>query len=286
MTSVHALGYVVVRGPIEEWKTFGADVLGAEVRQDQAGIRLRLDDRAYRIVIEEGAADGPASLVALGWETASADDLANLVSSLEEARVDVVEDPATAAVREVRRLFRLTDPEGTRLELYYGPTADHTSFASPRGVKFVTGELGAGHVFLFTKDAKAAAGFYSEVLGFRLSDTIRVGAEDAIFLHCNPRHHSIALMNVPRAGLGHLMLEVDSLTAVGRAFDDAQLASNVVMSIGEHTNDLVTSFYLRTPSGFDIEYGTNGRTIDDDDWTVSHYSAPSSWGHHFSHPSD
>jgi hypothetical protein len=82
------------------------------------------------------------------------------------------------------------------------------------------------------------------------------------------------------------MLEVDSLTAVGRAFDDAQLASNVVMSIGEHTNDLVTSFYLRTPSGFDIEYGTNGRTIDDNDWTVSHYSAPSSWGHHFSHPSN
>jgi extradiol dioxygenase len=42
----------------------------------------------------------------------------------------------------------------------------------------------------------------------------------------------------------------------------------------------MTSFYVRTPSGFEIEYGTGGRRIDDDDaWTVDAYDAGSLWGH-------
>ena len=51
------------------------------------------------------------------------------------------------------------------------------------------------------------------------------------------------------------------------------------MSLGRHTNDLMTSFYVRTPSGFEIEYGTGGRLIDDDTWKVGAYDAQSLWGH-------
>jgi hypothetical protein len=40
------------------------------------------------------------------------------------------------------------------------------------------------------------------------------------------------------------------------------------------------SFYVPSPSGFDIEYGSNGRRIEDDDaWVIGHYDAPSFWGH-------
>ena len=48
----------------------------------------------------------------------------------------------------------------------------------------------------------------------------------------------------------------------------------LAMSLGRHTNDLMTSFYVRTPSGFEIEYGTGGLVVDDDTWTVgTHDSA-------------
>ena len=40
------------------------------------------------------------------------------------------------------------------------------------------------------------------------------------------------------------------------------------MTLGRHTNDLMTSFYVRTPSGFEIEYGTGGLVVDDDTWQV------------------
>jgi hypothetical protein len=40
------------------------------------------------------------------------------------------------------------------------------------------------------------------------------------------------------------------------------------------------SFYVRTPSGFEIEYGSGGRLIDTTrPWTTGRYDATSYWGH-------
>ena len=41
----------------------------------------------------------------------------------------------------------------------------------------------------------------------------------------------------------------------------------------------MTSFYVRTPSGFEIEYGTGGLVVDDDTWEVGEHHAQSIWGH-------
>lgn len=38
------------------------------------------------------------------------------------------------------------------------------------------------------------------------------------------------------------------------------------------------SFYARTASGFDIEFGAGALEITDD-WQVSHYNRVSAWGH-------
>ena len=51
------------------------------------------------------------------------------------------------------------------------------------------------------------------------------------------------------------------------------------MDLGRHPNDLMTSFYVRTPSGFDLEYGAGGVTVDDAAWETETYDALSIWGH-------
>ncbi len=51
------------------------------------------------------------------------------------------------------------------------------------------------------------------------------------------------------------------------------------MGLGHHTNDRMTSFYVRSPSGFEIEYGWGGLLVNDDDWVVRTYDAGSVWGH-------
>jgi 3,4-dihydroxy-9,10-secoandrosta-1,3,5(10)-triene-9,17-dione 4,5-dioxygenase len=76
------------------------------------------------------------------------------------------------------------------------------------------------------------------------------------------------------------MLEVESIDMVGRAFDAAMKRGDaIIMSLGRHVNDHMVSFYVNTPGGFGIEYGTGARLINDDVWTTANYDLPSSWGH-------
>ena len=49
-------------------------------------------------------------------------------------------------------------------------------------------------------------------------------------------------------------------------------------SLGTHTNDRMTAFYIETPSGFQIEYGTGGRLVGND-WEVITHTSASTWGH-------
>ncbi|GCD97776.1 VOC family protein [Embleya hyalina] len=292
MNIVSALGYVVVRGPLEAWQRFGPEILGLQPAPsaDPDTLLFKTDSRSWRLAIEAGEPAGPQSLVALGLEVRSAERLEALADTLRSRGIEVHEDPDLAERRRVRGLIVFRDATGNTLEAYWGPSVDKTGFTSPRGVTFVAGEtaageIGIGHTFLLAEDVARAAAFYTEHLGFKLSDTIAFGPQPAHFLHCNPRHHSIAfaaLPGAPASGLGHLMLEVTTLEAVGRALDAVQEQEMPIpLSIGEHSNDRMTSFYVRTPSGFDIEYGYNGRVIDDRDWTVSHYESPSNWGHRF-----
>ncbi|MDT7774744.1 MAG: hypothetical protein QOC67_3668 [Pseudonocardiales bacterium] len=288
MTGIRALGYIVFRGPVEEWASFGAGLLGAQVtRHETDEVRLRTDERAWRIAIEAGDAAGPASLLALGFEVESSAALSELAESLTAQGVDVRTDDELARHRQVRRLIVFADGDGNQCEAYYGHEIDHNPFVSPRGLEFVTGDLGVGHAFLFSDAAAKAVEFYTERLGFRLSDTIDLGVAEGIFMHCNPRHHSVAVASIPGLplGIGHLMLEVRSLEAVGRALDIANdRGDEIQISMGQHTNDRMTSFYVTTPSGFQIEYGWNGLLIDDTDWTVGHHLAISTWGHKFTVP--
>lgn len=295
MSVVKSLGYVVVRGPLEPWRQFGTEVLGLALgsSSDPDTLLFRTDERAWRLAVEDGEPAGPLSLVALGLEVKTPADLTELARTLRSRGVEVHEDEALAERRGVRQLITFSDSLGNDVEAFCGATVGKAPFTSPRGVTFVAGEtgqgdFGVGHTLLFADDAERAAAFYLDNLGFRLSDTISLGPSPAYFLHCNPRHHSVAFAALPGAptrGIAHLMLEVSALDAVGRALDIAtQRRIPMLMTLGEHTNDRMTSFYVQTPSGFDIEYGWNGRVIDDEKWSVSHYESPSIWGHHFTAP--
>jgi 2,3-dihydroxybiphenyl 1,2-dioxygenase len=288
MSGVRALGYIVVQGPVEEWKSFGTDLLGAQAaRHTTDEVRLRTDERAWRIAVETGPAAGPSSLVALGFEVESPAALSELAESLSAQGIDVRADDELARRRQVRSLIVFADGDGHQLEAFYGQEIGHSPFVSPRGVEFVMGDLGVGHAFLFSDAPAKVVEFYTQRLGFRLSDTIDLGVAEGTFMHCNPRHHSVAVASIPGLplGLGHLMLEVGSLEAVGLALDIAtERGDEIQMTMGQHTNDRVTSFYVTTPSGFQIEYGWDGLLIDDAEWTVGHHVAPSTWGHKFTAP--
>ena len=115
-----------------------------------------------------------------------------------------------------------------------------------------------------------------------LSRSHRLGRQLTLtFMHCNPRHHSVAFGEIPVAKrLLHFMLQAKSLDDVCSTMYLAQDRGLPISgSLGRHTNDHMVSFYMRSPSGFEIEYGFGARTVDDAVWKVQHHYSGSIWGH-------
>jgi biphenyl-2,3-diol 1,2-dioxygenase len=103
-----------------------------------------------------------------------------------------------------------------------------------------------------------------------------------VFLHCNARHHSLALFNLPlRRRLHHFMLQAAQISDVGRAHERARREQvPLSLSLGQHPEpDATFSFYGATPSGFDFEIGAGTQQIAPAGWQPQSTGVASSWGH-------
>jgi catechol 2,3-dioxygenase-like lactoylglutathione lyase family enzyme len=137
-----------------------------------------------------------------------------------------------------------------------------------------------GHIVMNVERIDRVLPFYQDLLGFRLSDyTLR--PFKAYFLHLNPRHHSFAMIETGVNSVHHVMMELFMLDDVGQAYDLALgEPGRIATTLGRHSNDFMTSFYSRTPSGFFVEYGWGGRSIDPAAHApVEMTCGPSLWGH-------
>jgi 2,3-dihydroxybiphenyl 1,2-dioxygenase len=178
-------------------------------------------------------------------------------------------------------LIVFADPIGNRLEAFHGAEIASEPFKPGRSISgFRTGPLGMGHAVLTTERLDEVVPFYTDVLGFRLSDYI-LRPFKAYFFHINPRHHSLAFIDTGTNGIHHLMIELCYLDDVGQAYDLAlRQPETIGTTLGRHANDQMTSFYSRSPSKFLVEYGWGGRSIDPASWTPQERTdGPSLWGH-------
>lgn len=293
--TLKSLGYLRIEATdVDAWREYGLKVLGMVEGSGttNGALYLRMDDFPARLVIVPGERD---HLAVSGWECANAAELQDIRTRLDTAGVPYKEGTADElADRKVVELISFDDPSGNTLEAFHGVALQHRRVVSPYGHSFVTGEQGMGHVVLSTTDDDAALRFYRDVLGFRLRDSMRLppqmvgrpadGAPAWLrFFGCNPRHHSLAFLPMPTpSGIVHLMVEVENADDVGLCHDRA-LRRKVPMSatLGRHVNDLMLSFYMKTPGGFDVEFGCEGRQVEDDTWVARESTAVSLWGHDF-----
>lgn len=282
------LSYVVIeaRRP-ERWRRYCETVLDLPPPEEEADgcLGWRLDSAWHRLIVRPGKAD---DLVAMGLETADEDSLDALLARLRAAGV-TVDSAATGqrVNRHVQRLHHLRDPEGNGIELCWGLAEAREPFRSeafPCG--FHAGPTGFGHVALVARDLAVMEAFYVGLLGFGVTERLatRVGPLDVrgTFMHCNTRHHSVALMALPlRRRLHHLMLQAADWRDVGAAYDRARAHGvPISLDLGQHPDpDGTFSFYGAGPSGFDVEIGAGSREIDPAQWREMVTSVTSRWGH-------
>jgi len=299
---VRSLGYVVIESTDPaKWLDYGTNILGLMVAPnmpDDGNVYLKMDERPFRFMITKSDQD---RLQLCGWELADQETFESTKESLQSAGVDFTEGSAELAqARQVRGLISLKDPAGNGLELYWGASLDYAKFVSPKGIaEFETGfngDMGFGHAVLPAPNLQETHAFYRDVLGFGDTDYMHFKfSEDPNdpgmglnFMHVNnPRHHSLALyQDQSPVGCIHLMVEVrEDVDEVGYCLDRVNEAGiPVVSTLGRHTNDRMLSFYMATPTGFAMEFGTGGLQMDWEGYTPTVSTLPSYWGHKFQAP--
>jgi predicted enzyme related to lactoylglutathione lyase len=133
-----------------------------------------------------------------------------------------------------------------------------------RGLPFQIGKI--GHVVINVRDVAKSAEFYTQVLGFQISDVYpdEMVPGGMVFMRCNTDHHGIALVGsmegaADNVELNHIAFEVPSLDDVIRAGDAAPAArlrsSSAIRtitaskSIGASTRSAARARRARRPNG-------------------------------------
>jgi len=291
-TQIKSLGYLGLNATNEKaWDELltGAFALEKKAQGSQGSQRYKMDRQHHRIAIYKQSSDGIAYI---GWEVADQKSIKTIAKKLELSSVKVTSfTPEDCAERAVMGGAFFHDPiMNIRNELFYGATIEAKPFQPTRAMQgYVTGEQGMGHIVLMTTRQEEVVDFYCDVLGFSVSDIMDFGGEKwggeyrNVFLHCNSRHHSLAIMSPPAGGpdasLNHFALTVNDFDDLGYTYDIVREQSiPVVMTLGKHVNDFATSFYLANPSGSSIEMAYGGIEIEAD-WVVKHYDDTKIWGH-------
>ena len=279
--AISALAYLGVRSDLlSEWNFFATELLGMQTF-DQGGktMAFRMDDRMQRLVVSDEPGE---TLAFIGWEVSQRSDLDAFGARLETADVEVkAGDRALCQRRFVKDLLYFQDPAGNRIELVFGPAVCQDTFVAGRAIEgFKTDPYGMGHAVLHVANPTPLVKFYTDILGFSISD-YGLNPVPLYFFHVNGRHHSFAIIGSDKTGFHHFMVEYQNLDDVGQGYDIAEQMNNAIAyTLGRHTNDYMTSFYAKSPSGFFVENGWGGRIIDPATWEPHETNVgPSFWGH-------
>lgn len=262
MINIKQIGHVGITVPnVEETVDFYEKIVGLEVSERIDGaVFLRCDEEHHCLAVYPGE---ERELHHLGLEVVDEAALEAARQALAQKGFEPIERPYEEPGHGAALCYR--DADGNRIELFEGMERLDRPL-QPRAVR----PLRFGHITLQSIDLKIAAAFYSDVLGFRVSDT----AEDAvIWLRCNQDHHGVALLNAGHAKVNHYAYDLTGWEDVKRICD--HLWRNdvpIIYGPSRHGPGHNIFIYIPDPAGNIIELTTELDQI----WDEERY-APLDW---------
>lgn len=128
------------------------------------------------------------------------------------------------------------------------------------------------HVVVNTPDLKATETFFTDLLGFRLSDYY---VDRMSFLRCGMDHHSIGLFHNAHASANHVAFEMRDMDSFMRGIGRMKQKGHVPSwGPGRHGPGNNPFGYFVSPSGFVIEFTTELQQIDE----ATHVAREWPWG--------
>jgi catechol 2,3-dioxygenase len=136
-----------------------------------------------------------------------------------------------------------------------------------------------GHAVIFVADLERSRRFYTEVLGFKVSDVYpgSMMPGGMIFLRCNGDHHCLALVGgkdeANDKSLHHLAFELATLDEVFRARDHLTASGAKIIYEGRRRAGCQVSVEFLDPDGHHLELywgvdqvGSDGRSRPWEEW--------------------
>ncbi|WIE49848.1 VOC family protein [Pseudomonas sp. GM17] len=285
-----SMGYALIESNrLEQWRSLLQDGIGLHLAcADEQTLAFRMDDHQRRIIIQRG---GQEDFVAVGWQLRDQATLDEVLQRLQCLGIEAqISDPHEAAHRGVKRFWRVVGPKRMAVELFWEPLLTDQPLEM-LNAGFITGPAGMGHLAITSRKPQQMRRFWEDILDARASDHIveRIAGLtlDIDFFRVNERHHSIAIarlrglpMDPIRTRIQHMNLLTCSVGELTDAFLRCRkLGFEMAHEIGEHPNDREQSFYVMSPSGFELELGWNALVIDEAQWQTTSYQGISLWGH-------
>jgi catechol 2,3-dioxygenase-like lactoylglutathione lyase family enzyme len=208
MIQVRRLGHATFTTPdLDAQVGYYSDVLGLRViERDARRAYLATRTGLEAIALERGDA---VALTRLSFQVAPGSDLAALAREL--GALGIASERRSGVSPGIAEALAFTDIKGTAIDLF----ADYT-FATDDGVQAVITPLRLGHVAYRVSDVQQVTKFYTDVLGFRVSDWRDT---TFAFLRCNTDHHTVNFVVDPVPQLHHIAFEVKDWPEIHRASD-------------------------------------------------------------------
>lgn len=115
------------------------------------------------------------------------------------------------------------------------------------------------HIVLHSPDHNAMVKFFTDVLGFKVSDWL---GDFMAFLRCNEWHHRLAILPGPPC-LNHVAYDMLTVDDMMRGISRLRKAgTDIRWGPGRHTAGNNTFSYFCTPAGFAVEYTAELEQVD------------------------
>ena len=171
---------------------FYRDMVGLHVQatDDQGRVYLRCNSDHHALVLVPSAERG---MDHFALDVGGIAELEAAANALENAGISI----STSSAQEAGQphAYRLTDPNGFVVELVAGVEQVDPTY----GPRVVT-PLRYGHLTLRVDHLQETVDFYTNLLGFRISDWL---GDQFCWLRCTPEHHGLAISTHVRAPMMH-----------------------------------------------------------------------------------